>query len=534
MNQILKRIEREMKQRQRTPAQIMTRRISLAVLVIAIPLLATELVLRLTGFQRPQANVSAQQKMLQTATDSLNKRLETNAFQYDPHLFWNLSPGKNLYGLSVDANGLLTWPRPTESGPRRTQPLTVLCLGDSVTALTYRTYPEIAEQLAAAAPGTRPIQFVNGAVPGYTTEQALRRIDLLKSVQPDVVILCFGWNDHFPALRLPDHELGVSSAGEAWLHNKLKDVRLYQLLGAPLGAQTITQPSTAADAATTTNYRVNPAQFQANLEALIAAIKEAKAIPVLATEPENLKATAEAYLENNAFIAPTGRDNHEIHARYNDMIRATAAAQKTPLLDLEEEFLRRPRDYMLEPDGIHLTSRGHNHVARLVLAMLRNEGLITPGEYDSIAQAEKHDTTAPDKPRITWSLAPDAISTWPQQPFSFSIIPQNSGNTRWLRKHIVPQFGTRQNVSYGSSYIYSRWRTVDAPTTDILQKLPLPADILPGEATSVTMTLQAPAKPGNYEVEIGLLADQIGPLSQYGAETTTLTVTTLPPDQAPQ
>ncbi len=34
-----------------------------------------------------------------------------------------------------------------------------------------------------------------------------------------------------------------------------------------------------------------------------------------------------------------------------------------------------------------------------------------------------------------------------------------------------------------------------------------------------------PPVPGNYELEIGLQADRVGPLKSFGAETTTLTVT---------
>jgi hypothetical protein len=179
---------------------------------------------------------------------------------------------------------------------------------------------------------------------------------------------------------------------------------------------------------------------------------------------------------------------------------------------------------MLEPDGIHLTGRGHNHVARLVLGALRNEGMITPGDYDAIARAEKHDTTAPDKPKIAWSLMPEHVAAPAGQAFSFSAIPQNSGNTRWLARNTVPQFGLEKNVSYGSTSIFTRWRTLDSPTTGIVQKVPLRSDVLPGEATSMTLTMQAPAKPGNYELEVGLMCDEIGPLTAYGAESTTLTV----------
>jgi len=526
MSQILQRIEREMKQRQRSRVQIWIRRISIAFLCLAIPIIAGEFALRLAGFNRPQIDFSSQEKSLQQATEILNQRFKTDAFEFDPHLFWKLKPGTNLDGLQVNKEGILSWPPPPE-GPRQVNPITVLCLGDSVSAVTYRTYPEIAEKLAAAGGTTeRPIHFINAAVPGYTTEQALRRMSSIRSLVPDVVIFCFGWNDHFPALNLPDRELGASNAGLAAIHDLLKNVRLYQLLGAPLGAKGITSESDNNDSRPN-DYRVGPVQFRANLEQLINTTREWNAIPVLATQPANFTDTTRQFLKLNNFMAPEGRENEKIHDRYNEIIRQVAAVQKAPLLDLEEEFIRRPREFMLEPDGIHLTGRGHNHVARLVLGMMKNEGLITAGDYDAIARAEKHDSTAPDKPRITWSLSPEALSAPAGTNFTFSAIPQNSGNTRWLRSNIIPAFNLEKNVSYGSSFIYARWRTLGSPGTGIAREVPVPSDILPGEATSVTLLLKAPATPGNYELEIGMRADRIGPLSLYGAETTTLTVTSI-------
>lgn len=523
MSQILNRIEREMKHRKRSRGQVLARRVSLVFLLISIPVLLGEIALRLANYSRPQISFSAQRELLQEAVASLNQRLQTDAFTFDPHLLWKLQPGSNLLGLQADPQGLLTWERSTESGPRKITPLTVLCLGDSVSAITYRTFPQIAENLAKTGVSTRPIRFVNAAVPGYTTEQALRKLEDLRKTVPDVVILCFGWNDHFPALSLPDKELGASNAIAEKLHDLVRNIRLYQLVGAPLGSP-LTKPEQAS-----ATFRVNPVQFQANLDELIATVRSWNAIPVLATQPQNLSEAAEQYLSGNRFMAPEGRDNQRIHAQYNKIVRDTAAANQIPLLDVDEEFLRRPRDYMLEADGIHLTGRGHNHVARLILNMLKNEALLTPAEYDAIARAEKHDTTAPDKPRVTWSLSPAAVSAYAEQNFRFSVIPQNSGNTRWLKEHVIPQYGNTQKASYGSSYVFARWRTVDSPTTGIAARAPIPSDILPGEATSITLTLQSPARPGNYEVEIGIAADQIGPLSLYGAETTTLTVTSLPP-----
>lgn len=195
-------------------------------------------------------------------------------------------------------------------------------------------------------------------------------------------------------------------------------------------------------------------------------------------------------------------------------------------MDLEEEFLRRKRENYFEPDGMHLTGRGHNHTARLLLALLRDEGRITPVEYDAIAQAERHDTTAPDKPRAAWSVVPPHRDAWTTETLDVAVVAHNVGNTRWLREHIVPHFGNRRNVPYGSVSVVGVWRTVNSPNMKTAVQAHLPSDILPGETTSVTLSMASPPQPGSYELEIGLRADAIGELKQFGAETTTFTVTT--------
>ncbi len=531
MSRLLDRIERDFKNQKRTRAQVWVRRVSMMLLAIAIPVMGGELALRILGYSRPQIDFPAQRQALQEAVGALNARFNTEAFEFDPHLLWKLKPGSNLAGLDIDSRGLLTWERPPH-GPRNAQPVTILCLGDSVTALTYRTFPQIAEILATAGTTARPIHIYSAAVPGYTTEQATRLLPKLRDLKPDVVVLCFGWNDHFPALNLPDHELGVANAGEQMLHNALKDLRLYQLIGAPLGVEPTDELQAVNDPATTgapspalKDFRVPPLQFQENLKQLVQSIQSWPSMAILATQPENLKDVTEDFLQANRFIAPNQRNNQSLHSEYNQIVRAVATNQKVPLLDIEAEFIRRPRDFMLEPDGIHLTGRGHNHVARLILGALRNEGKITEGDYDLIARSEKHDTRAPDKPRVTWSVLPDRLAAVVGQPFSFSVIPQNSGNTRWLQRNIIRRFGVEKNVSYGSSSVFTRWRTENSPTSSIVSTVPIPSDVLPGEATSMTLTLNAPPTPGNFELEIGIMADHVGPLTEYGAESTTLTVT---------
>jgi lysophospholipase L1-like esterase len=406
-----------------------------------------------------------------------------------------------------------------------------LCLGDSVTAMTYRVYPATAQRLATSVNLARPLEFRNAAVPGYTTEQGIRWFDRLKGWQPDVVLLCFGWNDQFRALNIPDRELGYANMASGFLHRAFGRLRLYQMVAAPVEARLLRGADHPTnDTATSTALeqpRVSLEQFEQNLRTLVQQARSTGALPVLLTQPENLGEASERNLERRNLVSQETGTAIEVHKRYNAITRRVAIETHAPLVDLEEEFLRRKRENFFEPDGIHMTGRGHNHVSRLILALLREEGRITTPEYDAIARAERHDTSAPDKPRAAWSVVPPHVDAYTTDTLNIGVVAHNVGNTRWLRDHVLPKFGTRTDVPYGSVSVIGRWRTVNSPGR-IAASAPLPSDILPGETTSVTLTLAAPPKPGDYELEIGLRADEIGELKKFGAETTTFTVTTRP------
>ena len=519
-----------MRQKHRTRAQVWTRRVVLAVLLICTPAILLEVVLRAVGFSRPQVDPNMQSKTIAACVAALNQRFGTDAFIEDAHLLWRLKPRSNLGGIDVSTEGLLSGGQDNPMdipGSRSAQ--RVLCLGDSMSAVTYRTYPSTAQRLADSVALARTVDIRNAAVPGYTTEQALRWLERLVKWRPDVVLLAFGWNDQFTALNIPDRELGYSNAAAAVLHRMLGRLRIYQLVAAPVEAKLLDRNQRRDAVETTgTQRRVSPEQFEDNLRELVERTHSLGAMPVLLTEPENLNQASERNLEARNFVSPDTGAAVQVHHAYNAIVRRVAVDTHTPLVDLEEEFMRRNRENFFEPDGIHLTGRAHNHIARLVLALLRDEGRITPAEYDGIARAERHDTTAPDKPRAAWSVVPPHLDAPATATLEVGVVAHNVGNTRWLREHVLPRFGTRTQVPYGGVSVVGNWRTVDSPDSKSAAVAHLPSDILPGETTSVTLTMAAPSKPGNYEMEIGLRADGIGDLKMFGAETTTFTVTTLP------
>lgn len=174
-------------------------------------LLAVELVIRATlpHLSSLELFVATSQQRMQVA-DSKHSAI----FEGDPLLLWRLKPNLrnevwDFTVLSTNAQGLRA-NYPTDSKPVGTY--RIVCLGDSVT-FGYRVpvvwpdkptefdpewlpYPMLLEKELRQVNRNRAIEVFPMAVPGYTSHQGLAwlRRDI-KRLQPDMVIVSFGWND---------------------------------------------------------------------------------------------------------------------------------------------------------------------------------------------------------------------------------------------------------------------------------------------------------------------------------------------------
>lgn len=516
MSDLVARLEREMKRPNRSRAQKRARWWIFIFLAVAFPLVAIETGLRLGHYHRPQIRMDVQIATNRASAATLNQRFATNAFVPDRFLLWRQQPGANLCGLDVDKQGILT----TGDVPRPAEGKRILCLGDSVTATSYRTYPHIAQRLLHTVLGPKRFEFTNAAVAGYSTEQGLRWFSRLRTDKPDIVLVCFGWNDQFPALNLPDKELGARNALAAAAHRVFYWSRIYQYLSAPRRHNGFPEPTT------TETLRVAPAEFERNLRKFIADVG-AGTTCVLATQPDNLGAATQPYFDQQKFSSNALLQRH--HEEYNRIVRQVAATAGAPLVDFAEEFDRRNKQYLFDPDGMHLSGPGHNLAARLLISELRNQRLISPDEFQRVVQAARYDTTAPDKPHVAWVVDPAIVSATTTQTLRIGVLAKNTGNSVFLTRHVVPKFGAASNVAYGGTTLTGKWRTQGAPTTATMPAVRLSHDLLPGESTSTTLEMAAPPAPGIYGMEIGFHADRLGDLKDFGAEITTLTVVTRAP-----
>jgi len=204
-------------------------------LLVPVILLGLEVTTRLTlpHVSSLELFVNAAQQKAQVANQQ-----QSVIFEGDPLLLWRLKPNldRAVWDFTVVSTNGQHLREDRSVGSKAPGTLRIVCLGDSVT-FGYRVpvvWPDkpkdydpswlpfpalIEQQLRQANPG-RAIEVINMAVPGYTTHQGLawlrRDIDWL---QPDVLVVSFGWNDASFS-EAPDTETDITSrkvVGVRWL-----------------------------------------------------------------------------------------------------------------------------------------------------------------------------------------------------------------------------------------------------------------------------------------------------------------------------
>ncbi len=89
------------------------------------------------------------------------------------------------------------------------KPVTIVCLGDSVTGVYYHTggkraYPEMLEIAIKLAVPKANVTVINAGISGHTTQDGLSRLDQdVLAKRPDLVTVSFGLND---MVRIPEEQ----------------------------------------------------------------------------------------------------------------------------------------------------------------------------------------------------------------------------------------------------------------------------------------------------------------------------------------
>lgn len=232
------------------------------------------------------------------------------------------------------------------------------------------SYPELAEAiLNAALAGTgRCVETINLAVPGYSSHQGRILAEWhAPQLRPDLVVIQFGWNDHWAAIGAADAAkvVRVPSGPAATADALFRHLRALQLAA---WAVDRVRPDPAP-----TGVRVPLPAFKANLERMGRAFEEHGAVVLLITPPtSHYRLGVDERLVRLARFATNPETIATHHREYAQAAREVAAAGGWHLLDLERDLAGHPGlDRLFWPDGIHYRVAGKALLATLVAERIR-------------------------------------------------------------------------------------------------------------------------------------------------------------------
>jgi lysophospholipase L1-like esterase len=244
----------------------------------------------------------------------------------------------------------------------RARPPATVFLGDSCTE--WGEYPALTLQHLKGSAPTLATGIKLG-VAGWSSVQGLTQLrrDVLP-LNPRVVTIYFGWNDHWRALGPADSDARLTAVGW-WLS---QHARFYQLW---MKVRLVAAPNDLARRP----IRVPLALYEANLREMARLIREHGGTPVLITAPAGHEPGKEPRYLAQQNVAPLA-DLIPLHASYVEGTRHAAAASGAMLCDAAHAFETLPasKAQYFQKDGIHLSAQGDARLANIVASCIADSG----------------------------------------------------------------------------------------------------------------------------------------------------------------
>jgi lysophospholipase L1-like esterase len=321
---------------------------------VLVALLAGELFLRAIGFGQltPQMSfgVRAQQA------------LERGYFSPDQTLFWKPRPNRNPR-FQRAAN--LVHPD-TPIAPRETR-RRLIVLGDSCSRLVLSGLPYSA--FVQADLGSDEWEVLNASVPGYSSHQGLRWLQSqLLAADPDVVVVYFGWNDHWRTPGRTDRQYEQSMRPDR--------LRLLNLLNH--------RPDPPP-------FRVPRDEYRENLRSMIDdVVREGGRVVLIAAPYRFVEKNQRRYVKD-AYLLPED-DALAIHRSYLDIVREFSGQEGVAILGADAIFdALGETPPLLRDDGIHFTNEGQRVMGALIAEQTRSgtgdDGTAAPALLDAARRA---------------------------------------------------------------------------------------------------------------------------------------------------
>ncbi len=285
--------------------------------------------------------------------------------------------GRDFGRIRIDSRGFRN---PELADPKPAGVVRLAFLGASTTfcaevSSNEATWPSlVAEALRRRFP-SRPIDFVNAGVPGYTVERSLvnleRRVAPLK---PDVIVIYHATNDLSGELRAlaAGHGIDVAPPEASWLARRSL---LWNLVSKNL---TVLVAQWRADSGTSEYVPIERAalgkEFRSGLERLVEAAKRTGAEVAVVTFSTHMRAAQEGKARNRAmqsavlYMPGMSFDGLvEAFGRYNEIIRQVAQEENVMLIGDDDRI---PGDPLHFVDSVHFTDAGSRAQAERVAGAL--------------------------------------------------------------------------------------------------------------------------------------------------------------------
>lgn len=268
-------------------------------------------------------------------------------YEFDLSYGWHLKPLFKAPGVWINSRGLRDEELSIEKqdGVKR-----VVALGDSVTygwrVKQEDTYPY---QLRKMLP--QGFEVVNGGIPGYSTQQGYEFLEEeILPLQPDIIIIMFGWNDQALTMTTPDQKKKEHPLALKLNFFLNRHCATYKVLKLALFSirEVMIQNSPEQEVPS----RVSLKTFKENMEKMIDLALSHSISVFLATEPEG-----QPVRESNAI---------KRHREYNQVIREVAREKGVTLIDIERVFEDHDKKQLFDsPDEnlVHPNSLGNHIIA---------------------------------------------------------------------------------------------------------------------------------------------------------------------------
>jgi lysophospholipase L1-like esterase len=318
---------------------------------------AGEWFLRAIGFGQltPQMSFGAQAE----------RALERGYFDPDETLFWKPRPNRNPR-FQREANLV----HPDAPIPPRGTRQRLIVIGDSCSRLVPGGLPYSASIQSEL--GGDQWEVFNASVPGYSSHQGLLWLrSQLLAAEPDVVVLYFGWNDHWRTPGRTDRQYEQSM--------RPGRLRLLNLLDR--------RPDPPP-------FRVPRDEYRENLRTMIDDVARKGGRVVLVAAPYHFtEKSLQRYVED-AYLLPED-DALAIHRSYLEIVREFSGRDRVSILgaDLIFEALG-DTPPLLRDDGIHLTRKGHLVMGTLIAEQLRSGAGRDGSAAPALLNAARHTLAA--------------------------------------------------------------------------------------------------------------------------------------------